>query len=65
MELPCPNNRNSTNTPIQVSVKSISTLFQGKASNSTKKFLREVDKENSRVMSEVSSKAIFSVEFIG
>jgi hypothetical protein len=39
-------------------VKSISTLFQRKAPNFAKKSLREVDKEKSRVMSEVSSKAV-------
>jgi hypothetical protein len=58
--LPHPNNRDSTNTPIQESVKSISALFQGKAPNSAEKSLREVDKEKSRVMSEVSSKTILS-----
>jgi hypothetical protein len=58
--LPCPNSRDSTNTPIQESVKSISTLFQGKASDSTAKSPREVDKEKSRVMSKVSIKAILS-----
>jgi hypothetical protein len=41
-------------------VKSISALFQGKAPNSAEKSPREVDKEKSRVMSEVSSKAILS-----
>jgi hypothetical protein len=58
--LPCPNNRNSTNTPVQESVKSISALFQGKAPNSAKKSPREVDKEKCSVMSEVSSEAILS-----
>jgi hypothetical protein len=58
--LPCPNNWDSINTPIQESVKSISALFQGKAPDSDEKSLREVDKENSRVMSEVRSKAILS-----
>jgi hypothetical protein len=58
--LPRPNNRDSTNTPIKESVKSISTLFQGNAPDSIEKSPREVDKEKSRVMSEVSSKAILS-----
>jgi hypothetical protein len=58
MVLPCPNNSYSTNTPVQENVKSISTLFQGKVPDSTEKSLRGVDKEKSRVMSELSSKAI-------
>jgi hypothetical protein len=41
-------------------VKSISALFQGKAPYSARTSLREVDKETSRVMSEVSSKEILS-----
>jgi hypothetical protein len=59
--LPHPNNRDSSTTPIQESVKSISALFQGKTPDSAEKSLREVDKEKSRVMSEVSSKAILSL----
>jgi hypothetical protein len=58
--LPRPNNRDFANTPVQESVKSISALFQGKAPDSAEKSLREIDNEKSRVMSEVSSKAIFS-----
>jgi hypothetical protein len=58
--LPRPNNRDSTNTHVQESVKSIFALFQGKAPDSIEKFPREVDKENSRVMFEVNSKAILS-----
>jgi hypothetical protein len=60
MVLPRPNNRDSTNTPVQESVKSIFVLFQGTVPDSAKKFLREVDKEKSKVMSEVNSKAILS-----
>jgi hypothetical protein len=41
-------------------VKSISALFQGKAPDSIEKSPRKVDKEKSRVISEVSSKAILS-----
>jgi hypothetical protein len=41
-------------------VKSISALFQGKTPDSAKKSPREVDKEKSRVMCEVSNKAILS-----
>jgi hypothetical protein len=55
MVLPCPNNRYSTNTPVQGSVKSISALFQVNAPNFAEKSRREVDKENSRVMSKVDS----------
>jgi hypothetical protein len=55
---PRPNNRDSTNTHVQESVKSISALFQGMAPDSAEKSPREVDK--SRVMSEVGSKAILS-----
>jgi hypothetical protein len=58
--LPRPNNRDSTNTPIQVSVKYISALLQGKAPDSAEKSLRDVDKEKSSVMSKVSNKAILS-----
>jgi hypothetical protein len=56
--LPHPNNRDSTNTPSQESVKSISDPFQGKSLDSAEKSPREVDKEKSRVISEVNSKAI-------
>jgi hypothetical protein len=48
--LPRPNNRDSTNTLVQESVTSISALFQGKVPNSTKKSLREVDREKSSVV---------------
>jgi hypothetical protein len=41
-------------------VKSISALFQGKAPDSAEKSLEEVEKEKSRVMSEVNSKAILN-----
>jgi hypothetical protein len=58
--LPCPNNRDSTNTPIYESVESIFALFLGKAPDSAEKPLREVDMKKSRVMSKVSSKAILS-----
>jgi hypothetical protein len=58
--LPYPNNKDSTNTPVQESVKCISALLQGKAPNSAEKSPWEVDKEKSRTMSEVSRKAILS-----
>jgi hypothetical protein len=58
--LPLPNNRDSTNTHFQESVKSISALFQGKAPDSAEKSPKEVDKEKSKVMSEVRSKTILS-----
>jgi hypothetical protein len=60
MVLPRPKNKDSINTPVQESVKSISALIQGKALDSAEKSLREVDKEKSRVMFEVSSKAILN-----
>jgi hypothetical protein len=60
MVLPHPNNRNSTNTHVPESVKSISALFQGKAPDSAEKSPREVDKEKSSIMSEVGSEAILS-----
>jgi hypothetical protein len=41
-------------------VKFISALFQGKAPDSNETSLREVDKEKSRVMSEVTGKTILS-----
>jgi hypothetical protein len=60
MVLPCPNNRDSTNTPVQESVKSISALFQGNAPDFAENSLREVYKEKCRITFKVSSKAILS-----
>jgi hypothetical protein len=60
MVFPHPNNKDSTNTPVQENVKSISSLFQGKILDSAEKSPREVDKEKSKVMSKVSSKVILS-----
>jgi hypothetical protein len=59
-----PNNRDSTNTHVQEIVKSISVLFPGKPPDFAEKSPREVDKEKSKVMSEVSSKAILSLLWI-